>query len=124
MDFSNRINYIELDNDSLFKAMFLEKRCRKMVSAVLSRITNISDEKILNAKFIGGVEFPKSHKLEKKKISDIVINVKRTIRLYKKGKITMYNFVHVILVIDNRQLYDRLFAKGLYYKALQAILII
>ena len=73
MDFSNRINYIELDNDSLFKAMFLDKRCRKMISAVLSRITNISEEKILNAKFIGGSEFPKSHKLEKKKISDIVI---------------------------------------------------
>lgn len=39
--------------------------------------------------------------------------VKRTIRLYKKRKITMYNFVHAILVIDNRQLYDRLFCQRL-----------
>ena len=100
MDFSNRINYIELDNDSLFKAMFLDKRCRKMVSAVLSRITNISEEKILNAKFIGGVEFPKSHKLEKKKISDIVIEVDDNT---------------VILVEANKSYYKTLFLKNESY---------
>ena len=75
MDFSNKINHIELDNDSLFKAMCLDKRCRPMVSAVLSRITNISEERILNAKFIGGSEFPKQQKNEKKKISDVLIEV-------------------------------------------------
>ena len=100
MDFSNRINYIELDNDSLFKAMFLDKRCRKMISAVLSRITNISEEKILNAKFIGGVEFPKSHRLEKKKISDIVIEVDDNT---------------VILVEANKSYYKTLFLKNESY---------
>ena len=100
MDFSNRINYIELDNDSLFKAMFLDKRCRKMISAVLSRITNISEEKILNAKFIGGSEFPKSHKLEKKKISDIVIEVDDNT---------------VILVEANKSYYKTLFLKNESY---------
>ena len=100
MDFSNRINYIELDNDSLFKAMFLDKRCRKMISAVLSRITNISEEKILNAKFIGGSEFPKSHRLEKKKISDIVIEVDDNT---------------VILVEANKSYYKTLFLKNESY---------
>ena len=100
MDFSNRINYIELDNDSLFKAMFLDKRCRKMISAVLSRITNISEEKILNAKFIGGVEYPKSHRLEKKKISDIVIEVDDNT---------------VILVEANKSYYKTLFLKNESY---------
>ena len=100
MDFSNRINYIELDNDSLFKAMFLDKRCRKMISAVISRFTNISEEKILNAKFIGGVEFPKSHRLEKKKISDIVIEVDDNT---------------VILVEANKSYYKTLFLKNESY---------
>ena len=100
MNFSNRINYIELDNDSLFKAMFLDKRCRPMLSAVLSRITNISEEKILNAKFIGGVEYPKSHRLEKKKISDIVIEVDDNT---------------VILVEANKSYYKTLFLKNESY---------
>ena len=59
MDFSNKINYIELDNYSLFKAMFLDKRCRKMVAAVLNRITGIDEDKILKANFIIGYEFCK-----------------------------------------------------------------
>jgi len=80
-------NYIELDNDSLFKTIFLDKRCRRMVAAVLSRITGIDEEKILKANFIGGLEFPKNHRLEKKRISDIVIEVdENTVILVKANK--------------------------------------
>jgi len=93
-------NYIQLDNDSLFKTIFLDKRCRKMVSLVLSRITGIDEEKIFNARFIGGLEYPKFQKSEKKKISDIVIEVdKKT----------------VILVEANKSYYKTLFLKNESY---------
>ena len=93
-------NYFELDNDSLFKAMFLDKRCRKMVAAVLNRITGIDEDKILKANFIIGNEFSKKQKDEKKKISDILIEVDDTT---------------VILVEINKFYYKTLFEKNESY---------
>ena len=93
-------NYFELDNDSLFKALFVAKKSRKMVAAVLNRITGIDEDKILKANFIIGNEFSKKQKDEKKKISDILIEVDDTT---------------IILVEINKFYYKTLFEKNESY---------
>ena len=93
-------NYFELDNDALFKALFAAKKSRKMVAAVLNRITGIDEDKILKANFIIGNEFSKKQKDEKKKISDILIEVDDTT---------------IILVEINKFYYKTLFEKNESY---------
>jgi len=65
---------IDLCNDALFKTIFKDERNKPMIAAVLSKITGIDEEKILNAKYVDEY-IPKRQKLEKGKTCDLVLEV-------------------------------------------------
>jgi len=64
--------------DPLFKAVARSIEARKMIASIISSVTDIKKEDIIDAKFVGG-EIPKQRKYEKGKISDVIILLDNTI---------------------------------------------
>ena len=69
-----------MDNDYLFKSLFRSIEARDMVARVLSKITGLDEEILLNADYIGG-EIPKKKKKEKAKTSDVVVKIDDNFRI-------------------------------------------
>ena len=64
--------------DSIFKAISRSIEARSLIASVISELTDIEEDKILKARFVGG-EIPKQRKYEKGKISDVIILFDNTI---------------------------------------------
>ena len=71
---------INLLEDGAFKSLCTSIEARKVVSEVVSIITGIDYNLIYKAKFIGG-ELPKQNINEKKKASDLIIDVSNDLKI-------------------------------------------
>ena len=71
---------LRMDNDYLFKSLFRSVEARDMVALVLSKITGLAEEILLNADYIGG-EIPKKKEKEKAKTSDVVVKIDDNFRI-------------------------------------------
>ena len=85
--------HLRMDNDYLFKSLFRSVEARDMVACVLSKITGIDEELLLNADYIGG-EHPKKKKNERAKTSDVIVKIDKNFRIIVELNPTYYPNVY------------------------------
>jgi len=81
---------LRMGNDHLFKSLFRSVEARGMVARVLSKITGLDEEILLNADYIGG-EIPKQKEKEKSKTSDVLIKFDDNSRIIVEMNRSHYN---------------------------------